>query len=145
MVGDSMYVAMLVMVSFIFIVLILMAAGMWRIFEKAGEPGWACLIPIYNLLVFCKIIGKPWYWMFLMCIPYIGTIWQIWSHNMLARSFGKDNGFTIGLFILPFIFYPILGFSSAQYIGPYGDPELFQAMQQEKNEGFDFEQNKFEI
>ena len=142
---DSMYIGMLVMIIFISVVVILMAAGMWRIFEKAGEPGWACLVPIYNLYVYCKIIGKPWYWMFLMCLPYIGTIWQIWSHNMLSKSFGKENGFTVGLVIVPFIFYPILGFSSDQYLGPYGDPELFHAMRQEKNEGFDFENNKFEI
>lgn len=142
---DSMYIGMLVMIIFISVVVILMAAGMWRIFEKAGEPGWACLVPIYNLYVYCKIIGKPWYWMFLMCLPYIGTIWQIWSHNMLSKSFGKENGFTVGLVIVPFIFYPILGFSDTQYLGPYGDPELFHAMRQEKNEGFDFEHNKFEI
>ena len=99
------------------IVIIITIAGMWRVFQKAGRKGWEAIIPIYNLFIIQRIIGKPWYWVILMMIPYIGIIWTIWSTNLLSKSFGKGEGFTIGMIILPFIFYPILGFGKAQYQG----------------------------
>lgn len=69
-------------------------------------------------------------------IPFVNIIFLIWSINLLSKSFGKDEGFTVGLLFLGIIFYPILGFGSAQYIGPYGDQAAFQAAQ---NPGFDFD------
>lgn len=92
-------------------------AGIWRIYEKAGKPGWAAIVPIYNLIVWMEIIRKPGYWVLLMIIPYIGVIWQIWATNLLVKSFGKDEAFTVGAVFLPFIFFPILGFGDAQYVG----------------------------
>ena len=94
---------------------ILMIASVWRIFEKAGQPGWACIIPIYNLLVELKIIHKPWWWLLLLFIPLLNIVFAIWMTNLLSKSFGKDEGFTVGLILLPFVFYPILGFGSATY------------------------------
>lgn len=90
-------------------------AGMWKTYEKGGEAGWKAIIPIYNLFVLMKIIRKPWYWALLMLIPYLGVIWSIWSTNLLSKSFGKGIGYTIGLIIFPFVFYPMLGFGNAQY------------------------------
>ncbi len=108
---------------FVLAVAVLCIAGLWKVFEKAGQPGWAAIVPFYNYYIITKIIGKPGYWVALMIIPYIGMIWGIWSFNLLSKSFGKDTGFTIGIILLPFIFLPILGFDkSIQYQGPAGNP-----------------------
>jgi hypothetical protein len=97
---------------------ILILAAWWKIFTKAGQPGWACIIPIYNLYIWCKIVGRPWWWILLMLIPFVNFIIAIILLIDLAKSFGKGVGFGIGLLLLPFIFFPILGFGSAQYQGP---------------------------
>src|SRR5437763_12510103 len=97
---------------------ILMIAAWWKIFTMAGQPGWACIIPIYNLYVWCKIVGRPWWWILLMLIPFVNFIILIILLIDLAKSFGKGVGFGIGLLLLPIIFFPILGFGSAQYQGP---------------------------
>ncbi len=97
---------------------ILILAAWWKIFTKAGQPGWASIIPIYNLYVWCKIVGRPWWWLLLMLIPFVNFIIAIILLIDLAKSFGKGVGFGIGLLLLPFIFFPILGFGSAQYEGP---------------------------
>ena len=96
---------------------ILMIAAFWKIFAKAGQPGWACIIPIYNLYVWCKIVGRPWWWILLMLIPFVNFIVAIILCIDMAKSFGKGAGFGIGLALLGIIFWPILGFSSAQYQG----------------------------
>jgi len=108
----------------------------WRVYEKAGQPGWACIIPIYNIYIMTKIAGKPWWWLLMMFIPGINIVFIIWLTNMISKSFGKDEGFTIGLLLLGIIFWPILGYGDAVYLGPYGDPAAFQARQ---NPSFDFE------
>ena len=93
----------------------------WRIFEKAGKPGWASLIPIYNTIILLEIVGKPWWWLlFFIFLPPVGIVLAIWMTNLLSLSFGKEVGFTFGLIFLGFIFYPILAFSNAEYIGPGG-------------------------
>jgi hypothetical protein len=90
----------------------------WRIFEKAGKPGWACIIPIYNLIVLYKIIGKPWWWLLLLFIPIVNLVISIMVANQLSVRFGKGVGFTLGLLFLPFIFIPVLGLGSAKYSPP---------------------------
>jgi hypothetical protein len=117
---------------------IIQIAAQWRIFQKAGRPGWEILIPIYNAIILLRIIGKPWWWLLLMCIPLVNIIYIVWMINMLSKSFGKDEGFTAGLIFLGVVFYPILGFGNAKYQGPYGDAKAF-AEYQGKNK-FDFEQ-----
>jgi len=116
-------------------VIIMLIAAMWKVFSKAGQPGWASIIPIYNLYIMTKIGGKPGWWVLLMFIPIVNIIFLIWTYNMVAKSFGKDEGFTVGLILLGIVFWPILGFGSAQYIGPYGDPEAYNAA---TNPEFDF-------
>jgi hypothetical protein len=90
--------------------------ALWKVFTKAGQPGWASIIPIYNLYIWCKIVGRPAWWilLWLICFPIFYIILSI----DLAKSFGKGIGFGIGLIFLPFIFLLILGFGSAQYQGP---------------------------
>ncbi|TLX73259.1 hypothetical protein E9993_15835 [Labilibacter sediminis] len=92
----------------------------WKIYEKAGKPGWACIVPIYSAIVMLQIVGKPWWWIFLFMIPGVNLIFAIWTTNLLSKSFGKDEGFTVGLLLLSIVFYPILAFGSAKYVGPAG-------------------------
>ena len=99
---------------------VLLIIAQWKIYEKAGKPGWAILIPIYNLIVLLEIVGKPIWWIFLFLIPFVNIIFGIWVTNLLSKSFGKDEAFTVGLILLGFIFYPILGFGDTKYVGPAG-------------------------
>lgn len=93
-------------------------AGMWLIFQKAGEAGWKSIIPIYNVYVLLEIIGRPGWWVILYFIPVINFfVWVIMMID-LAKSFDRGIGFAIGLMFLPVIFYPLLGFSDMQYYGP---------------------------
>lgn len=101
-------------------ILIFIIVSFWKVFEKAGKPGWAAIIPIYNIIVLLEIVGKPAWWVVLMLIPFVNLIVAIIVTNLLSKSFGKGVGFTIGLLLLSFIFYPILGFGDAKYGGPAG-------------------------
>jgi len=100
-------------------IVILMIASMWKIFTKAGKPGWAAIIPIYNLVVLLEIIKKPLWWIILLLIPIVNFIVIIIVYVELAKAFGKGVGFAIGLILLGIIFFPILGFGDAKYV--YGD------------------------
>ena len=99
------------------IVVVAVVAGWWMIFTKAGEAGWKSIIPIYNVLVILKIVGREWWWVILMLIPFVNLIvWIIVSLD-LARSFGRGTGFGIGLAFLSPIFALILGFGGDAYQG----------------------------
>ncbi len=108
--------AMLIILFLFYIgVIVVLLASQWKIFSKAGKPGWACLIPIYSTIVLLEIIKKPVWWIFMFLIPLVNIYFLIVAMNELSKSFGKSTGFTVGLLLLPFIFYPILGFGSAEY------------------------------
>jgi hypothetical protein len=96
-------------------VALLMLVAAWKIFAKAGEPGWAAIVPIYNLVVMLKIVGKPLWWLILFLIPFVNFVAAILVTVALAEKFGKGIGFAVGLIVLPFVFYPILGFGDARY------------------------------
>lgn len=100
--------------------IIVLIVAQWKIFEKAGQPGWACLIPIYSFYVLLKIVGKPGWWLLLMLVPIVNLIVALYVIHLLSQSFGKEIGFTLGLIFLGPIFYIILGFGDAKYIGPGG-------------------------
>ncbi len=93
-------------------------AGMWKVFVKAGQPGWAAIIPIYNLIVLLNIVRRPLWWLILFLIPLVSIVMIIIVYIDLAKSFGKGAGFGVGLALLGFIFMPILGFGDARYLGP---------------------------
>lgn len=118
-------------------IMVFLIAAQWKVFVKAGQPGWAAIIPIYNIYIMTKITGKPGIWTLFCLIPFINIIFGIWLINMMSKSFGKDEGFTVGLLLLGIVFWPILGFGSAKYLGPYGDPVAFQAYREQHK--FDFE------
>ncbi len=98
-------------------IVVLMIASMWRVFAKAGKPGWAAIVPIYNFIVLLDIANKPVWWIVLLLIPVVNFIACILIYTSMAERFGKSGGFTAGLILLPFIFWPILGFGSAEYQG----------------------------
>jgi hypothetical protein len=101
------------------VLVVVEVAGMWMVFEKAGEPGWGSLIPLYNLYLLCRIAGRPGWWWLLAFVPVAGgLIWFILNLIVsldIARQFDKGSGFGVGLWLLGFIFYPMLGFSDAHY------------------------------
>ena len=101
----------------IYVLLILFAfiIPLWKIYTKAGKPGWASIIPIYNIIVMIQIAKKPLWWIFFMFIPFVNIIVAIILIREWARNFNKGTGFTIGMILLPFIFYPILGYGKAEY------------------------------
>lgn len=101
-----------------FALIVLMIIAWWKIFTKAGKPGWAAIVPIYNIIVLCEIVGRPVWWVILFLIPCVNIVAHIMLSLDLAKSFGKDVGFAVGLIIFPYIFGLILGFGSATYIGP---------------------------
>ena len=124
--ADAGLVAPIVMLA-IFITVI---AGIWRVYSKAGQPGWGVLIPIYNIYLMCKIAHRPGWWLLLMFIPVVNLIIAITLSIGIARNFGKGAGFGLGLAFLGFIFYPILGFGGAQYLSPTGFDASQDALQQ---------------
>lgn len=94
---------------------VIMIVGMWKVFAKAGKPGWAAIVPIYNLIVMLEIAGKPIWWIILFLIPCVNLIMVILTYMALAKNFGKSEAYGLGLAFLPFIFFPLLGFSDAKY------------------------------
>jgi len=99
--------------------IILMIAGFWKTFEKAGQPGWAAIIPIYNIYVMLKIVGRPGWWLILFFIPFANVIVYFILAIDVAKSFGKDALYGIILLgFLSYIGYLILGFGDAEYQGP---------------------------
>ena len=94
---------------------ILVIAGMWATVSKSGQPGWSQVIPIWNILVLLKVAKKPAWWIiwFILLAP-LPIVMLIVLHA-ISKNYGKGFGFTLGLFFLPFIFFPVLGFGKAQY------------------------------
>ena len=101
----------IVMLAFI----VFMIAAMWKVFEKAGEPGWAAIVPIYNLVVMMRIAGKPTWWVVLFFIPFVNFIIMILTMLAFATAYGKSAAFGLGLAFLPFIFFPVLAWGDARH------------------------------
>ncbi len=103
------------MVLFAVIVSLFMLICQWKIFDKAGKPGWAAIIPIYNVIVLLQIAGKPEWWVLLFMVPVANVIVAIITVVALAENFGQETGFAIGMLLLPIVFYPILAFGDSRY------------------------------
>lgn len=113
--------AMLGYLAVLLVVYVLVIIAMWKVFTKAGKPGWASLIPVYNMVVMYQIVGlNPWL-LLLYLIPFVNWIaalvLSIMQNVKLAKAFGKSTGFAIGLIFLSPIFLLILGFGDAKYVG----------------------------
>jgi len=98
--------------------IIFIVASVWKTFEKANEPGWASIVPFYNYYVMAKMTGVKNWWLIFIPLANIYIIFVVMI--AMAKSFGKETGFGIGLIFRGFIFFPILGFGDATYIGPNG-------------------------
>ena len=96
-------------------IIVVVLAGMWKVFVKAGQPGWGILIPIYNIVCLLNVAQRPLWWIILFFIPCVNIIPLVVIPFDVAKNFGKGPGFGVGLLLLGFIFYPILGFGDARY------------------------------
>lgn len=96
-------------------ILVVIIASTWKIFTKAGRPGWAAIVPIYNSLQLIWTAGKPWWWLILLMIPFVNIIVAIVLYYNLAKAFGKGIGYTLLLLFLPIIGFPMLAWGSATY------------------------------
>lgn len=90
---------------------------MWIVFRKAGKPGWAAIVPFYNLYVLFDITWGSGMRFLLLLIPIYNIILGIQTQVRLARAFGKSGGFAAGLVFLPYIFIPLLAFGKETYQG----------------------------
>ncbi|MBO5414379.1 MAG: signal peptidase I [Bacilli bacterium] len=114
------FVATYSIVLLVFVVLTVV--GNWKVFEKAGKPGWAAIVPIYNTVVLYQVSGlNPWL-LLLYLVPFVNYIamfvLSIMLAGKLAKAFGKGTGFAVGIFFLQPVFTLILGFGDAKYEGP---------------------------
>ncbi len=90
---------------------------MWKVFTKAGKPGWASIIPIYNMVVMFQIAGMSPWMILLMLVPIANVIVAIMLYINFAKAFGKSGAFAVGLIFLNIIFMAILAFDSSEYVG----------------------------
>lgn len=136
--GAGAAVMFLLMIAFYVLIVI----GLWKTFVKAGHPGWAAIIPFYNMYIWVKIAGRPtwWFWAMLVgallaWIPILGWILIIgvWVMSLflaldVAKNFGQGTGFGILLWLFSGIMYLVLGFGNYEYkqvanVAPgYGQP-----------------------
>ena len=105
-IGAGMLILYLVLAIFYLIV-------MWKIFVKAGKPGWGIIIPIYNIILMLEMTSRPTWWIVLWLF-FSPVMFIIYCFD-LAKAFGKSSGFGVGLWFLGFIFFPILAFGSAEF------------------------------
>lgn len=102
---------------FLLLFVVLPVLCLWKIFDKAGKPGWAAIVPIYNLVVLLEILRKPLWWIILLLLPIVNIVISFVLSMALGESFGKGKGFGVALFFVPFICFPILAFGDAKYQG----------------------------
>jgi len=93
---------------------LLTIAAIWKVFERAGEPGWAVLVPFYNLYVLTKVAQVSGWWVLAMFIPFLGIVAAFVIAIGVAKRFGKSSGFGIGIALLPFLFYPMLAWGDGE-------------------------------
>ncbi len=99
-----------------------MIIAMWKVFVKAGKPGWASIVPFYNLYVMLEIVGRPTWWLLMFFVPFANIVFAIIMTLDVAKAYGKDTGFGVLLILLPVVGYPILGFSKdIKYVGPVAE------------------------
>lgn len=110
---------------FVMVLVVIMLVAMWKLFVKAGKPGWAAIVPIYNIYILLEIVGRPAWWLVLVfagMIPVVGGLLALAFSIVLAldtaRAYGKDTTFGILLAFVPFVGYPMLAFGNNPYVGP---------------------------
>jgi hypothetical protein len=117
--AGGVFAMMGTMMLFMLAIAVVVIIGFWKVFEKAGQPGWAAIVPIYNAIILLKIIGRPAWWVLLMMIPFVNIVILLMVSLDVAKAFGQSQVFGIVLlFLLGGIGYLVLGFGSARYLGP---------------------------
>jgi ABC-type Na+ efflux pump permease subunit len=114
--GGGGAVGIVILVVYLAII-VAFIAGLAKTFQKAGEAWWAAIIPIYNVWVMIKVSDNPWWWLILFLIPLLQIIAVFKISIDIAKQFGQGLWFGLGLVILGFIFYPLLGFGDYKYQG----------------------------
>jgi hypothetical protein len=108
---------------FSLLIAIVMVVSLWKIFAKAGQPGWASVIPIYNeYVLMTQVVGRPLWFFLLVFVPCLNAIALVITMFDLAKAFGKGIGFAIGMILLPVVFIPLLAFGDSEYQGPVHTP-----------------------
>ena len=97
------------------VLFVLLFVSLWKVFTKAGQPGWTSLIPLFNILILLKIVNKPLWWFLLLFVPIVNLVIFFIIYDRLSKSFGKGIGYTLGLLFFGYIFLPLLAFGSAEY------------------------------
>jgi hypothetical protein len=105
------------LIVFYLLVMVLMIASYWKIFAKAGKPGWASIVPIYNAVVYLQMVNRPVWWIILFFIPIVNLVIALILIHDLSKSFGKGFGWTLGLLFLGIVFVPVLAFGGDQFVG----------------------------
>ena len=113
-----MQIAIILLTVLMVAIGVFLIASLWITVDKAGRPGVSQIIPIWNYIELVRISGKPLWWVLILVVPIVNFIVLIIVYNEIAKAFGKDAGFTVGLILLPFIFWPILAFGNATYTAP---------------------------
>ena len=117
--AGGLFAMMGTMMLLMLAVAVVVIIGFWKVFEKAGQPGWAAIVPIYNCIILLKIIGRPAWWVVLMLIPFVNIVIMLMVAMDMAKAFGQSQVFGIVLlFLLGGIGYLVLGFGNYRYIGP---------------------------
>lgn len=111
--GPAAIVAFVGVLAFVVVII----AARWKVYTKAGKPGWHSLVPILKSLTLLRIAGKPGWWFFMFLIPFVNFVFLIRTYAALARVFGRGTGFAVGLVLLSPVFLPILAFGSSRYQG----------------------------
>lgn len=99
-------------------ILVLIISAYWVLFGKAGKPGWASIVPVYNGMVMAEIGGRPSWHGVMLLIPFVNIVFAFFIMIDIAKSFGRSTGFGVGMVLLGFIFVPMLAFGSDKYQGP---------------------------
>jgi hypothetical protein len=129
-----MAVFFLVYFIIIFAFLAFYAVCYWKLYVKAGKPGWACLVPFYNRMVMLEIGGQPSWHMIMFFIPLVNIYFSVTTLHAFVKSFGKDTMYTVGLIFLPIVFLPMLAFDkNTVYVGPGGAKDEVQDYIAEQN------------
>jgi len=100
---------------FMTVLVLIYAFSWWQIFTKAGRPGWHALIPGYNLYVLVKLSGQSGWWTLGFFVPIFSIVARIVVYMELAKKFGREPGFGIGLALFGFLFFPLLAFGDDEY------------------------------
>jgi len=118
----SLVLGVIGLVLFYIVIVVVLFVSWWKLVEKAGKPGWMGIVPILNIIVLCGIVGRPWWWVLLMMIPCVNIVIMILLWIDVAKSFGKDPVYAVGLILLGIAFFPLPAFGDAKYVGPSVNP-----------------------